>query len=151
MTLLRTARLTALSVAALAMVACESPEQPAIRLTSDSFTFTVTPDPMPPYAVERITWTVTVRDKETRQPVEGGEGRLYASNLQRVTVWDGLASGAELGTYTAVTLFPTSGQWGVALEFRRDSTQALEKIEWSQEVGPERSVDEQLQSVDSTP
>src|SRR5690606_2407129 len=106
----------------------------------------VTPDPLPPHSVERITWNVTVRDRETRQPVEGGEGRLYATNLQRVTVWDGLAAGSELGAYTATVLFPTSGQWGMAVEFRRDSTQALEKIEWSQEVGPERSVDEQLGS-----
>lgn len=149
MTLLRTVRVALLAAATLAVAACEPTEQPALRLTSESFTFLITPEPMPPYAVERITWRVTVRDRQTRQPVEGGEGRLYASNIQRVTVWDGLAAGSELGTYTASVLFPTTGQWGMAVEFRRDSTQALEKVEWSQEVLPERSVDEQLAPRDS--
>lgn len=140
------ARTVRVAAAALLLFAgaCDSGERPALRLSSDSYTFLITPEPLPPYAVERVVWNVTVRDRESRQPIEGGEGRLYASTIQRVTVWDGLARGAELGSYSAGVMFPTSGQWGMAVEFRRDSTSALEKVEWQQEVGPERSVDEQL-------
>jgi hypothetical protein len=145
MNMFRTARVAAAVALVAVSAACDdSQERPALRLSSDSYTFLITPEPLPPYAVERVVWNVTVRDRETRQPVEGGEGRLYASNIQRVTVWDGLAQGAELGSYSATVMFPTSGQWGMAVEFRRDSTQALEKVEWQQEVGPERSVEEQL-------
>ncbi|HLV27411.1 MAG TPA: hypothetical protein VKZ41_13975 [Gemmatimonadales bacterium] len=140
---LRTARVAAVAALLLA-VACDSEERPALRLSSESYTFLITPEPLPPYSVERVVWNVTVRDRDSRQPIEGGEGRLYASTIQRVTVWDGLARGAELGSYSAAVMFPTAGQWGMAIEFRSDSTQALEKVEWQQEVGAERSVDEQL-------
>ncbi len=111
-----------------------------LRQFSENFTILVTSDQIPPHAVERTRWKITVRDRETNQPVEGGEGRLFTSNRQRVTVWDGLARGEELGTYYATVTYPTSGEWAVAVEFRRDSTQALEKIEWMQEVAPERPV-----------
>lgn len=138
----------AVAAAASLLWGCES-EPPQLRLPTESFTVQVVSDPQPPYAVERVTWRITVRDRETRQPVEGGEGRLYATNLQQVTVWNGLEAGPELGTYIATVLFPTSGQWGMAVEFRRDSTQVLEKVEWSQEVLRERAVPDVMPPPDS--
>lgn len=148
MTVRRGVNLVAVMAVASLAWGCES-EAPQMRLPTESFTMQVISDPQPPYAVERVTWRITVRDRETRQPVEGGEGRLYATNLQQVTVWNGLAPGPELGTYIATVLFPTAGQWGMAVEFRRDSTQVLEKIEWSQEVLRERAVPDVIPPPDS--
>lgn len=133
--------LTIAALAALGTACAERESGPRpLRQFSDNYTMLVTADPLPPYAIERTRWKITVRDRETNQPVEGGEGRLFASNRDRVTVWDGLARGEELGTYYATVTYPTSGEWAVAVEFRRDSTQALEKVEWMQEIRPERPV-----------
>ncbi len=138
----RAVRILAIAAVSAFTTACaerEAGPRP-LRHFSDNFTVSVSAEPLPPYAIERTRWRITVRDKETNQPVEGGEGRLFASNRERVTVWDGLARGEELGTYYATVTYPTSGEWAVAVEFRRDSTQQLEKIEWMQEVRPERPV-----------
>jgi hypothetical protein len=49
-------------------------------------------------------------------------------------VWDGLAPAEQVGTYTANLSFVTAGNWAFALEFRRDSTHRLEKVEWRQDI-----------------
>jgi hypothetical protein len=118
------------------------PRQFVLRLDSDSYSFRVTAEPLPPRARERTRYTVVVTDRETKQPIEGGEGRIYASNAgpddpDRRTVWDGLARADQVGTYTANMNFVTAGNWAIALEFRRDSTNRLEKIEWRQDVRAE--------------
>jgi hypothetical protein len=134
----------AISLLALVVAAACSPgpRQFVLRLDSDSYSFRVTADPLPPRARERARYTVIVTDRKTKQPIEGGEGRIYASNAgaddpDRRTVWDGLASAEQVGTYTANMNFVTAGNWAVALEFRRDSTSRLEKVEWRQDVRAE--------------
>ena len=130
-------------VAFLVAASCRpEPQQFALRQSSESYSFRVTADPLPPRARERTRYTIVVTDRETKQPIEGGEGRLYASNAgaddpDRRTVWDGLAQAAQVGTYTANMNFVTAGNWAVALEFRRDSASRLEKIEWRQDVRAE--------------
>lgn len=118
------------------------PQQFTLRLDSDSYSFRVTADPLPPRARERTVYTVVVSDRETKQPIEGGEGRIYASNAgaddpDRRTVWDGLAPAEQVGTYTANLNFVTAGNWAMALEFRRDSASRLEKIDWRQDIRSE--------------
>jgi hypothetical protein len=119
-----------------------APRQYVLRLDSQTYSFRVTADPLPPRARERTRYTIVVTDRETKQPIEGGEGRIYASNAgaedpDRRTVWDGLAQAEQVGTYTANMNFVTAGPWALALEFRRDSTSGLEKIEWRQDVRAE--------------
>jgi hypothetical protein len=96
--------------------------------------FSVLPDPAPPRARETITYKVVVRDSKTRQPIEGGQGRIFASSQDRASTWDALLPGQELGTYYARLSFITSGSWAVAIQFRRDSTRQLERVDWMQEV-----------------
>ena len=115
------------------------PQQFALRLDTDSYSFRITADPLPPRARERTVYTIVVTDRETRQPIEGGEGRIFASNAgpedpDRRTVWDGLASAEQVATYTANLNFITAGNWAMALEFRRDSTSRLERVDWRQDI-----------------
>ena len=132
-----------LGLALVLAAACRpEPQQFTLRLDSDSYSFRVTADPLPPRARERTVYTVVVSDRKTKQPIESGEGRIYASNAgpddpDRRTVWDGLAKAEQVGTYTANMSFVTAGNWAMALEFRRDSTSRLEKIDWRQDIRPE--------------
>jgi hypothetical protein len=132
-----------LTVALILVAACRpEPQQFTLRLDSDSYSFRVSADPLPPRARERTLYTVIVTDRTTKQPLETGEGRIFASNAgpedpDRRTVWDGLAKAEQVGTYTARLNFVTAGNWAMALEFRRDSTSRLERIDWRQDIRPE--------------
>lgn len=115
------------------------PQQFALRLDTDSYSFRITAEPLPPRARERTVYTIVVSDRETRQPIEDGEGRIFASNAgpedpDRRTVWDGLAPAEQVATYTANLNFVTAGNWAMALEFRRDSTSRLERVDWRQDI-----------------
>jgi hypothetical protein len=126
-----------------AVTACRpEPQKFTLRLETDTYTFRVSADPLPPRAREHARYTVVVTDRMTKQPIEDGQGRIFASNAgpddpDRRTVWDGLASAEQVGTYTANLNFVTAGNWAMALEFRRDSTSRLERIDWRQDVRAE--------------
>ena len=106
-----------------------------IRLWTDSYEIRLKPDVIPPRALEQITYTITVYDKETREPIVNGEGQLFATNADRKTVYNGLEYGPEPGTYRAKIMFITAGEWAMGFRFRRDSTQALQRTEdWRQQV-----------------
>src|SRR5690349_8131785 len=83
------------------LAACGAAPRADIRLLSDNYAFTVNADPSPPHAREPILYTVTVLDRKTRQLIEGGEGRIFASSIDRVNKWDSFVPGREAGTYTA--------------------------------------------------
>ena len=132
--------MTKLSVIVLALTAAcgGQPRERSLRYMTDSYYFTISADQMPPHAREPILYKVLVRDKESRQPIDAGEGQIYASNRERAQTWDGLTKGPEIGTYYGKLSFVTSGDWAVAIRFRRDSTAKLEKAEWMQDVLAER-------------
>jgi hypothetical protein len=109
-----------------------------LRMISQSYSFTIGPSEAPPYAREATLYKVVIRDRESRQPIETGEGQIYASNAERANTWDGFAKGAELGTYYGKLNFVTAGLWAVAIRFRRYSLHPLEKVEWMQDVLNER-------------
>jgi hypothetical protein len=111
---------------------------PTLCQYTKNYHFAITPSEAPPYAREAILYKVVVRDRESRQPIETGEGQIYASNIDRANTWDGFAKGAELGTYYGKLNFVTAGMWAVAIRFRRDSASALETTEWTQDVLNER-------------
>ena len=126
--------------AALAVVAACEPGRrlPELRSASETYTFNTSSDPVPPHARERTVYKIVVRDKKTRQPIENGEGQVFATSRDGASTWDGLAPGPEIGTYYGTLNFVTAGDWAVAIRFRRDSTAPLERVDWMQEVGNAR-------------
>ncbi len=128
--------------AALLLSASCAPSEPKrreLRMISPTYAFTIIPSQAPPHAREGILYKVVIRDRDSRQPIETGEGQIYANNAERSSTWDGFAKGAELGTYYGKLNFVTAGTWAVAIRFRRDSLHALEKVEWMQDVLNERA------------
>ena len=131
----RRARGLGLALLAAAAVACRGADRPIEqRYRTDDFALRVSADPVPPPARERILYKVIVSDKESRAPIEGGEGRIFASSRDGASTWDILSPGPELGTYYGNLNFVTAGEWAIAIEFRRDSTQKLQRVDWIQEV-----------------
>jgi hypothetical protein len=121
------------------IAACSrEPRQRQLRMISQNYSFTIIPSQAPPHAREAILYKVVIRDRDSRQPIETGEGQIYASNEARSNTWDGFTKGAEVGTYYGKLNFVTAGLWAVAIRFRRDSLHPLEKIEWMQDVLNER-------------
>ena len=117
---------------------CGPPRRPEIRQGSKSYLFNITSDPIPPHAREDVIYTVTVRDRESGQPIETGEGRIFANTLEGARTYDGFTKAPAIGTYTAKLRFVASGQWAIGIQFHSDSTKPLEKTEWMQDVLQER-------------
>ena len=124
------------SAVAVALVAACGPNPRALdnRQWSDNYAFRITIDPSPPRAIEDATYKIVVQDRKTNEPIETGEGRIFATSQDGANTDDGLAKGKEVGTYYGRLFFPTSGDWAVGLQFRRDSTQRLERVDWVQSV-----------------
>jgi hypothetical protein len=117
---------------------CGPPRRPEIRQGSKTYLFNITSDPIPPHAREDVIYTITVRDRESNQPIDNGEGRIFANTLEGARTWDGFTKAPAVGTYTAKLRFVASGQWAIGIQFHSDSTKPLEKTEWMQDVLPER-------------
>jgi hypothetical protein len=113
-----------------------SPKANELRLWSDSYAFRVTMEPMPPRALEQIVYRVVVQDKKTGQPIETGEGRIFATSADRANSNDGFKKEKELGTYSGRLFFATTGDWAAAIQFRRDKDprMPLERVDWIQGV-----------------
>src|SRR6478672_6093405 len=125
-----------------AFSACtSSPRELQIRTFSEHFEYRITSDPMPPRAREDVIYRVTVIDKENGQPVEGGEGRIFANNSVGTSTWDSFMAAPQVGTYTAKLRYVTAEQWAVGIEFRRETlpgTKIERATDWQQEVGAAR-------------
>jgi hypothetical protein len=120
-------------------VSCGPPRRPELRQCSQSYCFTITSDPVPPYAREDVMYTVTVKDRKSDQPIETGEGRIFANTAEMARTYDGFVKAPQVGVYSAKLNFVTSGQWAIGIQFHSDSTKPLEKTEWMQDVLPERN------------
>jgi len=117
----------ALVVTLAAAAACGPAEPRPNRTWTDSYEFRITLDPTPPHARERTLFRVVVLDRETRQLIQGGEGRIFATSADSANAWDSFTPAPEPGVYTARLNFIHAGQWRYSLQFRRDSTARLEK------------------------
>ncbi len=104
------------------------------RQWSDSFAFRIAVDPTPPRAIEEAKYKIVVQDKKTGEPIQIGQGRIFATSRDGANTDDGLEKGSEVGTYYGRLFFPTTGDWAIALQFRRDSTSRLERVDWIQGV-----------------
>lgn len=131
-------RRAALSFAAGVFLAgCDAGRPPLgeLRLRTEDFTIRVSPETRPTRALEPIYWRVVVHDTKSGLPIQGGEGRIFGTNKDRKTVSNGLEETGELGTYRSNLMFVTSGMWAMAIQFRRDSTQILQKTtDWTQDI-----------------
>ena len=105
-----------------------------IRDWTDDLAFRISVAPLPPKAREDIMYKVVVRDKKTGTPVDGGEGRIFATSRDGANTWDVLSPGPEPGTYYGKLRYVTAGDWAIAIQFRRDSLQVLQRIDWMQGV-----------------
>jgi hypothetical protein len=136
------ARRLLLGVAGLSLaasVSCGPPRRPEIRQGTKTYLFTITSDPIPPHAREDVLYTVTVKDRETGQPIETGEGRIFANTLEGARTYDGFVKAAAVGAYQGKLRYVKAGQWAVGIQFHSDSTKPLEKTEWMQDVLEERN------------
>jgi len=124
---------------AVLVAACRSgPRDLSMKFLTEDMELRVLPDPVPPRAREPIKYKVVVSDKETGEPIESGQGQIFATSADGIDAFDPLVKGPELGTYYATMHFITAGQWAVAVRFQRDSTKKLERMDWMQEVFPAR-------------
>jgi hypothetical protein len=117
---------------------CGAPRRPEIRQGSKTYLFNITSDPIPPHAREDVIYTVTVRDRESGQPIDNGEGRIFANTLEGARTYDGFTKAPAVGTYTAKLRFVAAGQWAIGIQFHSASNKPLEKTEWMQDVLQER-------------
>ncbi len=111
---------------------------PPLREMSNTYSYIIRPDDVPPHARQDIHYVIQILDRKTRQPIEAGEGQLFASNGEGAKTWDGLRYGPEIGIYHAKLNFVVAGTWAGAIRFRRDSLRPLERIDWMQEVLDEK-------------
>ena len=130
-------RLGFAAIMALSLAGCGSPPE-GTRLWSDTFEFRVTVVPKPPRALEPALYRVVVVDKKTKQPIETGEGRIFATSADRANTNDGFKKEKEVGTYSARLFFATTGDWAAAIQFRREKNDRipLERVDWIQTVQP---------------
>ncbi len=107
-----------------------------MRAWSNDFEYRIRPDMIPPRAQDQIHYTVIVRDRKTHEPIANGEGRIFATNADGHSIADGFVYGPEVGEYHATLMFVTAGNWAMNVQFRRDSTKALQRpdYDWRQDV-----------------
>jgi hypothetical protein len=127
------------SIAGLLAAGCgPGPGATDMRAWTSDAELRVAPDVVPPRALEQIHYSITVRDRKTHEPIANGQGRIFATNADGHSIYDGFSYGPEVGVYHATLMFVTAGDWAINVQFRRDSTKALEKPEydWRQTVMP---------------
>ena len=126
---------------ALAGVAsCGGPDhQLELRQGTDTYKFVITSDPIPPHAREDVIYTIRVTDRKTGQPIETGEGRIFANTREGARTYDGFVKAPQVGAYSARLNYVSAEQWAVGIQFHSEASRPLEKTEWMQDVLPERS------------
>src|ERR1700682_3563810 len=116
-------RLALLTLIAAALASCgQNPKARELRLWSDSYAFHIITNPMPPRTLEPVTYRIVVQDKKTGQPIETGEGRIFATSADRANTNDGLKKEKELGTYSGRLFFATSGGWAAVPQLRGEQS-----------------------------
>jgi hypothetical protein len=138
----------AVASVAIAAVSCGGgPYKPApLHQYTLTYDYTIQPDQAPPHARDDVHYSIQIFDRKTRQPIENGEGQLFAGKPiddqaptgPQTKTYDGFAYGPEIGTYHAKLNFVVPGTWAVAIRFRRDTLHPLERTDWMQDVINER-------------
>ena len=114
-------------------VACgNSHESRVLRQGTTSYQFNITSPNTPPVAGDEVTYMIVVRDRKTGQPIETGEGRIFARAAAGIAA--SLVKAPQVGQYRGVLRFPTEGGWIVGIRFRDQPTRELELTQWGQDV-----------------
>ena len=114
------------------------PKRYEMPVDTDTYLIRVSWTPTHAYAREATVFRIVVRDKKTKEPIENGEGQIFATNKDGINTFDSFTPAPESGTYTAKLKFLTAGDWALGLRFRRDSSSRLERNDWRQSVLNER-------------
>jgi hypothetical protein len=133
----RLVRLLLIAVAPVFAAACDAgtPPKYELKFVTDSFAVRISPESRPTRALEPVYWRVTIHDRKTGTPIQGGQGRVFATSKDRKTISNGLEETGELGTYRTHLMYVTAGLWAHGLQFRRDSTLPLQRTEdWTQDI-----------------
>ena len=133
----RLAQLVCIGAGPVMAMACDADKTPEgeLRFRTDSFVVRVSPETRPTRALDAVIWRVSVHDRTTGTPIQGGQGRIFATSKDRKSIANGLEETGELGTYRTNLMYVTAGMWAMALEFRRDSTQTLQRTQdWTQDI-----------------
>ena len=54
-----------------------------------TYLFTIVPSEVQPHARGDITYKFFIRDRDTREPIQNGEGQIYANNKEGARTWEG--------------------------------------------------------------
>ncbi|GAC1657440.1 MAG: hypothetical protein NVS4B3_23970 [Gemmatimonadaceae bacterium] len=95
----RAARIGRLALVGSCFAACGGPPRTAeLRQWTDDLAFRISSEPQPPRAREKILYKVIITDRKSGQPIQTGEGRLFATSRDAVNVWDILERGPAVCT-----------------------------------------------------
>jgi hypothetical protein len=115
------------------------PQLPQMYLSTKSYSFTIIPSLSPPHAREPILYKIIIKDRTSQQPIQDGEGQIFANTREGARTFDGFVYGPEVGTYYGKLNYTLADLWAVAIRFRRDSLHPLERVDWMQDVLAERA------------
>ena len=76
-------------------LSCGPPRKPELRQGTESYWFTITSDPIPPRAREDIIYSIVVKDRKTNQPLDLGEGRIFANTREGARTYARLPKSAR--------------------------------------------------------
>jgi hypothetical protein len=117
----------------LATSACEGTGSPnALRQGTPSYLLSITVPATPPVVQDDVTYVISVRDRSTGQPIETGEGRLFARSAEQIV--SPLIKAPQVGQYRATVRFPHAGAWMLGIRFREPRVKELELTQWGQLV-----------------
>jgi hypothetical protein len=115
--------------------ACNNSRPYEVFAFSEGYRISVTADSMPPHAQDDMNWRVRVQDAKTGQPIEGGEGMVWARTRNSThEVRARIHPGPELGIYRGKLMLVMAGDWQMGVQFRRDSTAPWASLDWIQSV-----------------
>jgi hypothetical protein len=131
-------------VAAIGLLAaggCGSTQAPSeLRQSTHSYQFSITVPAGPPIAADSVTYIIAVRDRNNDQPIETGEGRLFARSGEQIVA--PLIKAPQVGQYRATIQFPHAGDWVLGIRFRSPGATEMELTQWGQQVrtaeGPQK-------------
>jgi hypothetical protein len=153
----RLVRLLLIAAAPFLVVACDAgtPPKYELKFVTDSFSVRISPESRPTRALEPVYWHVTIHDRKTGTPIQGGQGRIFATSKDKKTISNGLEETGELGTSRTHLMYVTAGLWAHGLQFRRDSTLPLQRTEdWTQDIlagdEPGENIPTDVKTVDTT-
>ena len=103
------------------------------RQGTAGYKFVIISPTVAPAVEDSVAYRLSVLNRSTGQPVEDGEGHLFARAGETVTA--NLMKAPQVGQYLATIRFPRAAEWSVTLRFRERTAKAFEETQWLQSVG----------------